>query len=113
MNYTITVPATGTYDLSARVACAGPGGTFHVEFAGVDKIVDKTGAIVIPDTGAWQKYTTVVGGGVALTAGTYAMRVVIDADGRYGFGGNLNWFKLAAVGTGAAAPPEQPRNLLF
>ena len=37
LNYTVTVATTRTYTLSARVASNGTGGTFHVEFNGVDK----------------------------------------------------------------------------
>ena len=101
LTYTIKVPVAGKYDLAARVASAGVGGTFHVEFGGVDK----TGPLTVPNTGAWQTFATVVKNGIDLPAGTYVMKVAIDGNGVYGFAGNYNWFKLT--------PAEPARNLLF
>jgi len=46
LQYTVNVATTGTYDLDVRVAANGNGGTFHIEFNGVDK----TGSMVIPNT---------------------------------------------------------------
>jgi hypothetical protein len=52
LRYTVNVAAGGTYTVTARVASAGSGGTFHIEFDGSDK----TGAMQIPNTGGWQSY---------------------------------------------------------
>ncbi|PYQ90836.1 MAG: hypothetical protein DMG02_08715 [Acidobacteria bacterium] len=102
LNYSVTVAASGNYTLSARVASTGPGGTFHVEFAGKDV----TGALIIPDTAGWQNWTT-LSTTVALTAGPQVMRVVFDKPGLNAVG-NLNWVRLApltsAPFTGTAAP---------
>jgi O-glycosyl hydrolase len=93
LNYTISVTAAGNYNLDARVAAGGGGGTFHVEFAGVNK----TGTMTIPNTGAWQTYTTITKAGISLAAGTYVMKVVVDTDGPFGFAGNFNWFRLTSA----------------
>jgi hypothetical protein len=53
LNYTVNVASAGTYMLSVRVACSGPGGTIHVEANGT-KI---SGTLTIPDTGGWQNWT--------------------------------------------------------
>ena len=90
LKYTVKVTASATYSLDLRVAQKGSGGTFHVEVDGVDK----TGAIVAPNTGDWQVWKTVTKTGVALTAGTHVVRVVMDADGSGGSVANFNWFKV-------------------
>jgi hypothetical protein len=104
LKYTIAVPTAGAYTLDARVADVGAGATFHVEFNGVDA----TGPLSVPNTGAWQSYQDVVADGIPLAAGTYTMKVSIDANAASGFAGNFNWFKLTP-----AVAVESPKNLLF
>ncbi|MGH7213815.1 MAG: carbohydrate-binding protein [Tepidisphaeraceae bacterium] len=91
LEYTVNIPAAGSYTFEARVAASGAGGTFHVEFGGVDK----TGAMSVPDTGGWQTYTT-VGKTVSLAAGQQVMRVSFDGQGANYWVGNVNWFRLAS-----------------
>jgi hypothetical protein len=86
LTYTVQVTAAGTYTLHARVAASGPGGTFRIEFDGVDR----TGPITIPDTGGWQAWRT-VSRTVTLPAGRQVMRVVLDTPSAAGIIGNLNW----------------------
>jgi endonuclease/exonuclease/phosphatase family metal-dependent hydrolase len=76
LNYTVNVATTGTYTLTARVASAGTGGTFHVNFNNVNK----TGTMTVPNTGGWQTYRD-VSVTVSLTAGTQTMRLVFDTAG--------------------------------
>lgn len=87
--YTVNIPAGGTYQFDARVAGLAAGGTFHVEFDGVDR----TGMINVPNTGGWQTWTT-VSRLVTLPAGIQTMRVMLDTNSPYGSTGNFNWFKL-------------------
>jgi glucose/arabinose dehydrogenase len=89
LEYTINVPAAGTYTLEVRVASEGTGGTFHVEFDGQDR----TGPMVIPNTGSWQTYTT-ISKTVTLQAGVQVMRLAIDAGGSRFWAGNINWLRL-------------------
>jgi ketosteroid isomerase-like protein len=96
LNYTISVPESRTYTLTARVAANGPGGTFHVEFDGVNR----TGPLTIPDTGGWQSWTDVTAT-VTLNAGVQRMSVVADSNRPTGVFGNLNYVTIAVV-TGAA-----------
>ena len=98
VNYTVNVTAAGTYDMEFRVASDGTGGTFHVEIGGVNK----SGSIAIPNTGGWQTWTTVRKTGIALSAGTQIIRLVMDAVGPSGAVGNFNWFRVVTPGT---APP--------
>ncbi len=93
LNYTINVASAGTYDFAARVASASAGGSFHVEFAGVNQ----TGALTIPNTGAWTTFQTITKSGLQLAAGTYIMKVAFDGNAPSGFVGNFNWFKLTST----------------
>jgi phosphatidylserine/phosphatidylglycerophosphate/cardiolipin synthase-like enzyme len=101
LNFTVNVTAAGTYNLEARVASPGAGGRFHIEVDGTDK----TGPLNIPDTGGWQAWTTVTATGIALTAGTQALRLVIDAVGPGGGVGNVNWIRLSSSPPGNGGTP--------
>jgi hypothetical protein len=97
LNYTVDVTTAGTYDLEVRVASSGSGGTFHIEVGGANK----TGPLVIANTGGWQNWVTVKKTGVSLAAGPQTWRVVVDAAGPGGIVGNLNSIKVVA----ASSPP--------
>jgi hypothetical protein len=90
LKYTVTVSSSDTYALDLRVAQKGSGGTFHVEVDGVDR----TGALVAPNTGAWQSWQTLTRTGVSLNAGTHVVRVVMDKNGSSGYVANFNWFAI-------------------
>jgi hypothetical protein len=97
LNYTVNVTASGNYRIVTRVASAGTGGTFHIEFGGVNK----TGPLSVPNTGSWTTYTDlpVV---VSLSAGVQRMRVVFDTSSPTTGGvGNLSYFNI----TKTTAPP--------
>ena len=98
LNYAVNVATAGTYDMEFRVASGGTGGTFHIEVGGVNK----SGSIAIPNTGGWQTWTTVRKTGIALSAGTQTIRLVMDGVGPSGAVGNFNWFRVVTPGS---APP--------
>jgi hypothetical protein len=88
LEYVVTVPASGTYDIDIRVASNATGGNFHIEFNGLDV----TGNISVPVTEGWQNWTT-VSATATLTAGTQIMRFVNANSGdEY----NLNYFEFTA-----------------
>jgi hypothetical protein len=89
LNYTVNVGTSGTYALTVRVASPAAGGTFHVEFNGVDR----TGPMQVPNTGGWQAWRDVTTT-VSLQAGVQTMRVVLDAYGTNGAVGNLNYVRV-------------------
>jgi hypothetical protein len=97
----VSVAATASYTLDARVASWGVGGAFHVEVDGVDA----TGQLTVMDTGGWQAWRSIVVYGIPLTAGPHVLRVVIDSNGPGGFWGNLNSLRWTV---GGAAPPSTP-----
>jgi hypothetical protein len=89
LEYTVNVATAGTYTLQVRVAAPSAGGTFRVEFGGVNK----TGTMTIPSTGGWQTWTT-ISKTVTLSAGTQVMRFVAQTNGPGGVFGNLNWIRV-------------------
>jgi len=89
LKYTVSVFGTGTYVLTVRVASIAPGGTFHIEFDGVDR----TGPLTIPDTGGWQAWTNIAVE-VHLPGGVQVMRLMQDSNGETGVFGNVNWIEV-------------------
>src|SRR5207248_42692 len=104
LNYTVNVAATGTYTFETRLANVGTGATFHVEVDGSDR----TGPITVPDTTGWQVWQTVTTGGIQLTAGPRAIRVVFDTMTARASVGNFNWFRFSAAGSPPPPPPNTP-----
>jgi N-acetylneuraminic acid mutarotase len=100
LDYTISVPASGTFDLRATVASSKAGGSFHLEIDGVNL----TGSIAVPDTGGWVNWQNVNSKSFALSAGTHVMRIVMDRNGYWGAVGNFDSFGFAAV----TQPPPVP-----
>jgi hypothetical protein len=86
LNFTVDVQTAGSYTLEARVASPG-GASMRVVFDGVDR----TGAMAIPATGAWQTWTT-VSRSVTLPAGRQVMRLVFDTGGH-----NVNYVRLTSA----------------
>jgi hypothetical protein len=96
LQYTVNLTA-GTYTLDVRVACNGPGGTFHVMVDGVAV----TGALTIPNTGGWQQWTDVTTV-VTLPGGMHLLRVDFDTIGSSGTVGNLNYIDFRSDSGGGA-----------
>ena len=102
LSYSVNVTASGNYLLEARVASSGQGGTFHVE-SGSTNI---TGPLSIPNTGGWQRWTS-VSTLVSLNAGPQTMRLVFDTS-TAGIVGNVTWLRVSpTVGTPFTNSPAQ------
>jgi hypothetical protein len=110
LKYTVSVAATGSYTLEARVASAGPGGAFHVEVDGTDV----TGPIVVATTGGWQSFQTITRGAIPLTAGPHVLQIVIDTNGSTGWWGNLNYLRWVSFTspTASGGPPAAVSGLM-
>jgi hypothetical protein len=87
LGYTVNVTQAGAYTVVARVASAGNGGTFHIEFNGINK----TGSISIPNTGSWTTWTKVTVSNVQLSAGQQWMRIVMDTNGASNYVGDIDY----------------------
>lgn len=103
LNYSVNVTSGGTYTLTARIASAGNGGTFHVEFNGQDK----TGAMRVPNTGSWTTYQDLAVT-VQLDAGAQNMRVAFDTNGATGGVGNISFVRLEQGAAPAPSPAPSP-----
>jgi hypothetical protein len=57
--------------------------------------VDRTGLIVVPDTGSWDAWQTITTPGIPLAAGQRVLRVVFDGMGTGGAVAGFNWFRLS------------------
>lgn len=99
LEYTVNLPAAGTFNVSAKVASLGAGGAFHVEVDGADK----TGALGVPDTGSWTNWRTVTKAGVALPAGRHVVRLAMNSVGSKGYTGNFDLLTFTPVATTPAA----------
>lgn len=73
--YTVAVSNSATYQLSFYVASAYDSGRFHLECDGADR----TGVVVVPNTGGFQNWT-VVKKTVTLDAGQHVLKLVADGD---------------------------------
>ncbi|MBN1481230.1 glycosyl hydrolase family protein [candidate division KSB1 bacterium] len=89
LEYTVNVSAAENYTIEVRAASLTSGGTFHIEFDGVDV----TGPVSVPATGDWQAWTTVQISNVSLDAGEQVMRFYSESDGY-----NLNFIKIIEPG---------------
>ncbi len=85
LEYTINVASSGYYNIATQVASMGTGGSFHIEFDGVNK----TGTLNIPNTNStsWSTFIPVSKSGIYLTSGTHIMRLSMDTNGS----GNGGW----------------------
>jgi Carbohydrate binding module (family 6) len=91
LTYTINVASSGTYAVDFRVASNGAGGTLHLEIDGVTV----PGVVQVPTTGGWQTWTTISKTGVALTAGTHVLKLMVDSVGPTTQTlGNLNYLEI-------------------
>ena len=87
--YSVDVKEAGTYRIDMHVACKGAGGTFRLEFNGVDR----TGPIAVPDTGGWEHLKPFSHEGVKLVAGRQVMKAVMATGGKSGSIGDIDYFK--------------------
>ncbi|MDB5322017.1 MAG: uncharacterized protein JWN40_3648 [Phycisphaerales bacterium] len=90
LDYGINVTESGVYDLEARVASLGAGGTFSIS---VDD-QEVSGPITVPDTGGFQNWRTITKSGVPLSVGFHFLRLNMLTIGRSGVTGNFNWLRL-------------------
>lgn len=97
IEYTVSATETAGYQFRARVASAAGGGSFRLEFDGVDR----TGTVVVPDTGGWQSWVD-VDFDANLDAVEQVMRFV-PLTGEF----NLNWIEASSAATSAPAAADR------
>jgi len=87
VDYELTVPASGTYDIAFRVASAENGGTVTLTQDGVE-----LASFDSPVTGDWQNWVT-VDTTANLSEGTNTYSLEFSGPGRYLM--NINWFDIS------------------
>ena len=95
VEYTVNVTTAAAYTLEARVASTSAGKTFHVELDGSNI----SGAITVPNTGAWQTWQSVTITTSTLSAGQKVLRIVMDA-GDF----NINYINFSSSSTSNPPP---------
>jgi O-glycosyl hydrolase/ankyrin repeat protein len=108
LEYTIDVTDAGSYDLGFRVASSVAGAAFHAEVDGVNV----TGSLAMPNTGDYQKWTTVTKSGVSLTQGQHVLRLAMDAGASNLSVGNYNYISITPSSVVPPPPPggQSPHN---
>lgn len=91
MAYSITIPTTGTYRITYRVASPNSNTTLRLE---KDSGTTQLGSVTIPNTGGWQNWQN-VSHNVTLPAGTYYVGIATATGGF-----NLNYFTISSNLTG-------------
>ncbi len=91
LEYTVNVTSAGAYVVDLRAACNGDGRTVSLSMDGTTIASN----IAIPNTGAWQTWTTVKVGNVQLTAGQHVLRLTIGATSYV----NINYLTFSSVVT--------------
>ncbi len=88
LDYTVSVPQTGSYKLSIRVAGTYTNNHVHWEVDGTNA----TGQVALPASGDWDAGTTFALPAFTMSSGVHVLKVVIED----GSGFNFNWFKVDA-----------------
>jgi hypothetical protein len=91
LEYTINVTQSGTYRIEALVSSMYTTSQYHVEIDGIDK----TGAVGVPNTGAWGTFQWVGKDGISLSAGQHILRITADVE----------YFNLDAIRLSLSGPP--------
>ncbi|HEY0601953.1 MAG TPA: carbohydrate-binding domain-containing protein [Herpetosiphonaceae bacterium] len=101
--YDVNVASAGMYTFAIRAATPYSDRKIHLELDGANI----SGPIALPNTGSWQRWTTVTTAPIALPSGRHTLRLVADTDSL-----NLNHLTVAAMSgtatTEAPAATTQP-----
>ncbi|MBN2442480.1 MAG: cellulase family glycosylhydrolase, partial [Spirochaetales bacterium] len=82
LEYSITIPENDIFDIYVRVASPQIiTDGFYIEINNIDV----TGMVDIPNTGAWQSWADVFIPGVALSSGTYRLRIIFNGEFNFNF----------------------------
>lgn len=88
LEYTVEVSDEDLYDIDLRVASNTSLGALQLQWDGVNL----GGNVTVPYTGGWQNWTTLSLNGIALTAGTHTLKVLMT-----GSNFNLNYLEFTRV----------------
>lgn len=100
----VKITSAGTYTLTYRVASLSGGGSFTINEAGTNAVLDR---VTVPSTGGWQNWIDVKRT-VTLSAGTHTFKIVAITGGF-----NLNWFKLDTASGSSASSASSTVNTVL
>lgn len=86
--YEVNIASAGSYTFAIRAATPYSGRQVHLELDGTNI----SGPIALPNTGDWQRWTTVTTAPIVLPSGRHRLRLVADTDSL-----NLNQITVAAA----------------
>lgn len=92
----VSIPVTGVYKITYRIASPGGGGSFALKEATGNVTYD---TVTVPNTGDFQQWVNVERL-VSLSAGNHSFMINFIARGQ---GINLNWFKIESVGSSSSS----------
>jgi hypothetical protein len=102
LKYTVTVATAGTYDFTFRVGSdGGIANAFHLED---ENAVNLTGNMSVPNTTSGNTFVSIYKTGIALTAGTHVLKLVVDYGPATNDQWSLNWFTAVKQITCATTP---------
>ncbi|MDJ1471052.1 beta-1,3-glucanase family protein [Xanthocytophaga flava] len=101
MSYSVTIPATGSYTVSYRVASPNSNTTLRLE---KDAGATQLGSVTIPNTGGWQNWST-VSHTITLPAGSYSIGIATTTGGF-----NLNYLTITGQSSARIANLESVVN---
>jgi N-acetylneuraminic acid mutarotase len=108
LQYTVNVTTPGSYAIAFAVASPTHGGTFHLNFDGVNK----TGALDLPGTAGTTNWTTVTKTNVSLSGGTHILRLMFDSTNKASEDvGNIDSIKFTKTGSGTSDNGFHPNPL--
>ena len=87
-NTPVSIPVSGTYEVSYRVSSGANGGSFKLEEAGGSPVY---GSISFAGTGGWENWIT-ISHRIHLPAGTRRLAIAATSGGW-----NINWFRITRV----------------
>jgi hypothetical protein len=109
LEYTINVPAAGSYDIQTRLAAV-QSGTLHYEVDGQSRAT-----VNVTPTAGFQSYTTLTHALGTLSAGTHVLRLQFDSTSGTRGVANVNWLKVVPSSTqqDTQAPSAVPEFLVL
>jgi len=99
LNYTVNVASAGTYMIAIRVASPNSGASMHVGFNNASNVWKTIG---VPNTGGWQKWTT-VSFTATLGAGVQQLTILSDT-------GGYNFDQIVVSAASGSSPPPSSSN---
>jgi len=94
LNYSVTAPVTGSYDVAFRLADANSGSQLQLKNGST-----VLGTLNVPNSGGWSNWQTVMLTNISLTAGTQTLQVYISVGGW-----SLHWISFIPPTSGGTAP---------